>query len=243
MIELRDGSHTDDPRLGALRPLRGTFQPPLRLPREATRSSHRPVTKFWECKARYFQGPLGSCFPHSIAHALAARPIRIVMRENRPTKLYFQIQLTDGIEGGEYDGANPVKGGSRAEDNFRVFRQAGFITGARQANSFDELVLGIGYVGTPVIATDWYEGMNEPDRHGFVRPVGKVIGRHAYCGLGVHVKERYFEHLNSWYRPPGEEVEEIPWGDTGKFRISYPDMLLLLRKNAEIYFLEGQSKP
>lgn len=243
---LRDGSFSAHTQLGALPPLsngKAIQFPPLELPRMATKTS-RPRSQLWECRTRNYQGPYGSCFPNAFAHSLAATPKVVLISRPRILKIYFGIQLTDGLPGGEYVGAQPIQGGTRGPDNIAAFRQAGYITGVQQVTTFDQLVKGIGYVGTPVIAVTWYEGMMHTDRNGFVHPTGKIVGRHAFCGLGVDTKQQVIIGLNSFYRAPqADGTGEIPWGDRGVFKLSYADMGFLMRDNSEAYFLTGQRQP
>jgi hypothetical protein len=63
--------------------------------------------------------------------------------------------------------------------------------------------------------TDFYSGMEEPDKHGYVEPTGSIIGGHEYVKRWYYGPNHYkypdtYEYVNSW----GEG-----WGDKGRFRM------------------------
>ena len=76
-----------------------------------------------------------------------------------------------------------------------------------------------------LVGTEWYEGMFDPNPHGFIHPSGDMLGGHEYLVLGCDVDRKTVTILNSW----GEG-----WGQHGRAHLSWADMALLLRNQGDV---------
>jgi len=88
------------------------------------------------------------------------------------------------------------------------------------------VILAVGYKGPCATGSNWYEGMNTPDKNGIIKPTGKMLGGHAYVIRGVNVKARLLRIKNSWGKS---------FGIDGDCFISFDDMDRLLKERGEAY--------
>lgn len=134
-----------------------------------------------------------------------------------PKKLYQAAQAMDEWPGEDYEGSS-VRGGIKA------LISLGYKVEYRWATTLNQCVQTILESGPMVVGTDWYEGMNEPNRKGFVSPIGEVLGGHAYVLSGVNTSQEFFRIQNSWGRT---------WGNNGCAKISFFDFRKLLADQGE----------
>lgn len=224
MIEyhLRDGSATDDPRLGRLYeadprvrsfPVRQIIPTKAKTPRSYT----------WSISTVLDQGREGSCVGHAVAHRLIARPVvRPEITHDDAVSIYRQAQTLDPWPGEAYEGTSVLAGAKAA-------MQRGYVSSYHWAETLDELIMGVGYCGPAVMGTWWYEGMVTPAVNGAITPTGRKLGGHSYILNGVNLRTRLFFGVNSW----GES-----WGVKGRFVLTFADAERLLLDSGEACFFK-----
>jgi len=183
----------------------------------------------WRCLQWLDQGEDGACVGFSCAHELIARPSEVKKLTNNFAKkiIYWEAQKIDEWRGGSYPGAKPFYEGTSVLAGAKVVKEMEYIDSYRWAFSLSDLKIGVGYHGPAVIGINWYEGMMDTDRKGFVTPTGEVLGGHAILVRGINVKENYFLLRNSWGKG---------WGINGDCKVSFKSMSKLLKQDGEVVF-------
>lgn len=189
--------------------------------------------KVWACPEKFDQGLTSACVGFAFGHELAAAPQKVKGLSNGflERRIYWEAQKLDEFPGGEYPGAEAHFAGTSILAGAKRVQAMGFCSGYAWAFSVDDIVRGL-QSGPCVIGVNWRNQMDSPDAEGFVRPLGKSLGGHAFCLLGVFPKEEYVLARNSW----GDW-----YGLRGDFRIRFRDLATMLRDRGEAVFLTGRS--
>lgn len=218
---LRDGTQVKDPRLDRL----VQFDPRSRnFPIRQLVSEKKPRSYTWRCRSWLDQGREGACVGYSCNHEINGRPsehdIDIAMR------IYKEAQKIDPWEGENYSGTSVLAG-------VKIMQSLGYITEYRWAFGEADLRLSVGYAGPAIVGINWYEGMRNPDRNGYIHPTGEWLGGHAILCIAVSLKRGAYRLHNSW----GKD-----WGENGECWISFEDMDKLLRQDGEACIVVGRKK-
>lgn len=176
-----------------------------------------PRSYTWRCEAWNDQGREGACVGFAWSHELAARPKVRPTSAAEAMSIYRRAQQIDQWSGEDYDGTSVIAGA-------KVVRERGGLDTYRWAFDLNDLILAVGYKGPAVLGTNWYEGMFEPARDGYLKVTGERVGGHAILCNSVSIKSRSFVLHNSW----GKD-----WGNNGTARITFDDMARLLREQGE----------
>lgn len=179
----------------------------------------------WRCDTWLDQGIEGACVGFSWAHELAARPYELAVDTTTAMTLYRRARTLDEWPGEDYDGTSVLAGA-------KAVMERGWIGAYRWAFSLDDLVLAVSHEGPAILGIYWHAGMMEPDRYGWVRRTGGVVGGHAILCRGVNVPGQYFLLRNSW--GPG-------WGAHGDCKVRFSDMADLLDDDGEACVPEHRS--
>ena len=176
-----------------------------------------PKYRYYSVTSILDQGASPTCVGHAWRGWLSAGTIRNLGGPN-PYALYDAAQRVDEWPGEDYDGTS-VRAGAK------VLQSLGFITEYRWAwdASTVKLWLLMGY-GPVVFGTNWTRSMFTPDRQGYVRPTGAVVGGHAYLCVGYSSAADAFRFVNSWGRG---------WGQVGRFWMRGVDVTALLHADGE----------
>lgn len=179
----------------------------------------KPRGYTWQCPVNLDQGSEGACVGFAWAHELAARPSRVtVTNEIARNRIYREAQKIDEWPGEAYEGTSVLAGA-------KVVKQLGGIEEYRWAFGLEDLILAVGYAGPAVLGVNWYTGMFDADRNGYVNVAGNVAGGHAILCHGVNVKSKFFWLFNSW---------GASWGILGgRAKITFDDMDRLLHEQGE----------
>lgn len=221
---LKNGVVTYDKRLDRIPEFdeRSKEFPIRRLLEEEGKKKLRSYT--WRCPVWLDQGRQGSCVGMAFAHEAAARPAMVEGINERfaVEKIYYPAQNIDPWAGGSYPGATPFYEGTSVLAGAKAARAAGLFDDFYWAFSLEDAILAIGYGGGGIAGFNWYQGMEAPDRNGFVHPTGRWLGGHAvYFNISrVNRKERYLAFHNSW-------------GNSFEWKISFDDFEKLLHNNGE----------
>lgn len=163
------------------------------------------------------QGSTSSCVGHAWRQWLSSAPL---MTKSGPDAfaIYHEAQRVDEWAGENYDGTS-VRAGAK------VLVSRGHISEYRWAyDALDIAVWLLSGQGSVVLGTAWYSGMFTPDRHGFIRPTGRIVGGHAYLCIGYSADAGRFRIVNSWGHG---------WGQNGRAWIQTADLVRLLNEDGE----------
>lgn len=178
----------------------------------------RPVSCTWRCPIYLNQGDEGACCGFAVAHEAAAPPAPVSgITEDVARGVYYRARVLDDWPGEDYEGTSvlaAVKAGMERK----------WYAEYRWAFSLDDLILALGWRGPAVLGLNWYEGMMEADRLGYIHPTGTLVGGHAIMANGVSLKNRDIRLHNSW----GPE-----FGLMGDAFISFEDLDRLLHEQGE----------
>jgi hypothetical protein len=76
-----------------------------------------------------------------------------------------------------------------------------------------------------VVGTNWYTGMEVPDRKGLVSLGGRIAGGHCYELNGFNLRLELLRCKNSWGKG---------WGKNGRFIITFKDFARLIAEDGEV---------
>lgn len=194
----------------------------LSYPVEVTTKAPRSYT--WLRGTVLDQGQEGACVGFGWSAELSARPSAVAGIDNNfALTLYHQAQKFDEWAGENYSGSSVLAGA-------KVLQKAGYITEYRWCLTIDDLIYALGHQGPVVIGVDWYTGMFNVDKAGFIRPTGKIEGGHCTLLHGITIVKNadgtinYLKSsvigVNSW---------GVDWGVFGRFRIALVDMMVLFQ--------------
>jgi hypothetical protein len=204
-----------------------------------------PRSYTWRVPYTLDQGAEGACVAHGIVHEAIARPvpvdftdhvvpvwaeraIRVLTREfaTDPRRvaqafafdLYDWCRDHDEWEGSNYDGTSAAAGAKGAVE-------AGLWDEYRWAQTVEEFAVWVSRNGPGCAAIDWFTGMMQPDKDGYLNASGRVEGGHQILVNGYSVKRAAFRVHNSW----GSD-----WGSDGEAWISMSTMRVLHWSNGEL---------
>jgi hypothetical protein len=236
MIELRDGTTTEDPKLDRLK----QFDPRSRSFGVAERLAVRPLRgkTWWYPGAPYKsrnntdQGREGACVGFGWTNELISTP-RAWKWDNHTKansfaqRIYKLAQIIDPWPGEAYEGTSVLAGA-------QVMQREKYIGEYRWAFDIDEVMHAVVQYGPVVVGTDWTDDM-EPRPSGLLQGVtGNVKGGHCYLLRGLILKPRIrgeantgpvFVLTNSW----GDA-----WGKDGDAYIRVSDFETLMKREGEV---------
>lgn len=124
----------------------------------------------------------------------------------------------------EFDGEAGAENGSCMRSGALALRLKGRINAFAFAKNIWEIIAWIQSKGPLLIGTNWYEGMFDPDKAGYVKPTGLLAGGHAYLLTGFKPLTLTFTFANSW---------GAQWGLKGMFKMRLWDFARLLSEDGE----------
>jgi hypothetical protein len=204
------------------------------------RSWDYPIAEFFDTKKklcskhwrRYFppldQGDPGSCTGNAMVGLLATHPLHTSIKQGGPhlteataLELYSIATAIDEF-GGQYP---PTDTGSSTLGVLKAAQRQGYIGSYYWGFGLHDMQYCVSQVGSVIVGTNWYEGMDHPDGEGRIRVRGEVRGGHEYQIVGIDTHDQTFVMENSW----GPD-----WGHHGRAVISWHDMDRLLSEDGEV---------
>lgn len=177
---------------------------PMKLGLESIR--HIPANMFWQTGPVQDQGDTGHCVGFTWAQWLMTKPLR-TMNGPKGHDIYYMCKVIDGEPGNE--------DGTYTRSGVRAMQNQGRIANYLWAQSIDDLRVWVLTKGAACLGTNWYEGMFDPDRNGFIYPTGENMGGHEYLCVGYSSKRKAFRFINSWGKY---------WGQKGRFWMKEADV-------------------
>lgn len=232
MFTLKDGTQTECKQLDRIK----QFDPKSRDFPLSALYTQRPLRSYtWRCNQWLDQGTEGACVAFALGHELAARPavVKNIQEKWLIEQVYWKAQQTDEWPGGSYPDASPFYEGTSVLAGVKVLHKLGFFKSYRWAFGLNDLLLGLGYNGPAVLGLNWYSGMTETDKDGFIHPTGRIVGGHAILARAVNIKEEFVTLRNSWGKS---------WGKDGDCYIKFSALEKLLKEDGEAVFLQGRTK-
>lgn len=162
---------------------------------------------------RLNQHDLPACVGYSFASLFASSPIRQYIQ---PIGLYEVTKRFDEWRGEDYEGTS-VRAGAD------VGKRLGLIREYRWARTLEMVIHALLNVGPVIFGLNWYEGMCNTDRNGFIKVEGQCIGGHAIHGFQINTIDRYVTLNQSW----GD------WGQDGTCKLRFTDLERLLAEQGE----------
>lgn len=197
--------------------------------RSLIRGTPPPRSYTWSCPIVLDQLQEGACVGFAFSHEAAARPVKVPNVSNAMARgLYKRAQDLDDYPGNNYEGTSILAGAKAAVER-------GWYTGYYWAYSLEYVILALGYKGPVVLGINWYEGMAETDRNGFVQVTGRILGGHAILATAVSLKKKAVKLHNSWGKDD--------WGINGEGWISFDDLDRLLHEEGEACVPQGRKLP
>lgn len=185
------------------------------------------ISKVWHVNTVLDQGREGACVGFGSTHVLLAEPKQGNLDELTAVfarEIYHEAQLID-----EFPGQEPEMSGTSVLAGMKTLQKREKIKSFRWAFGLHAALLGLSWYGPAVIGVGWYEGMINPDEHGYIKPTGRLVGGHCCLIHAINIDRKAVRVYNSW---------GTSWGDNGKAWLSWEDFELLLKRNGECVFIE-----
>lgn len=171
---------------------------------------------------RIDQGATSQCVVYTGDNLLRARPVcnkGFLTAEGR-TREYKEVQKLDQWPGEDYDGSSIL-------GLMRRLQVLGMIKNYGWARTVEQVMNHVLHVGPLAMGTTWTTDMFTPDKHGYIRFTGEVVGGHAWTLVGGDLdrldpltgRRGAVRKLGSW----GPN-----WGDAGRAWITLDDLQKLL---------------
>ncbi len=168
------------------------------------RGTPRPDYRYWWSHGIEDQDGTTECVAYS-GHGWALDgPVRNTKVPDQDT-IYNEARKRDGIPGTDYDGTND-------RGLMKFFKEIGIVAEYRWAQTMDDVLDGIAFLGPLLFGTDWYRGMFEPDERGFLVPTGPIDGGHEWEIIGVSFNYEFLTMKQTWGRG---------WGNNGRAKVSF----------------------
>lgn len=185
------------------------------------------------------QGETGTCVAHAWLGRLMAAPImQGLPRGMTVFDLYRQIVAVDEFPENDAEATardQDLQSGTSVRAGAKAVQSLGRLASYLWAQSVEDVrAWHLAGFGGCVVGFNWYAGMMETDRDGFLRATGRVIGGHSTetTGWSDRVlrrgkRVRALRLQNSW---------PLPWGDKGEGRawLAEEDLARLIAEDGEV---------
>lgn len=186
----------------------------FRLKRIASTRTRRMWKNYWTDAN---QGREPACVGYACVGWLASQPINQWIN---PLGVYRYATYRDEWPDEDWENSE----GTSVRAGMKLLKDFGFIKEYRWETSVDRLLPHILEVSPVVLGTNIYTNMIEPDAEGFIAPIGKIEGGHAYLWNGVDVKKGVARIKYCW---------SDEWGDKGHVWMKLDDLDRLLKEDGE----------
>lgn len=164
---------------------------------KTTKRAAEITSRHWLSKGKTLdQGATSQCVAYSGVRLLTTHPI--VNKPLDPVELYGQCQTLDEWPGENYDGTS-------VRALFKALKLRGLVEEYRWARDAQSVLTHVLAKGPVVMGTTWTIDMFTPDREGYIWPVGRPAGGHAWLIIGANRKKQNPDDtvgavrmINSW---------------------------------------------
>lgn len=180
--------------------------------------------KFWWAKGWIGnQGATPECVAYSWSHWFEDGPVIQDTIAGRAKPVYNTTELYETFR--KYDGIEGNYAGTTVRAGAKTLQKLGIVEEYRWAQTIEEVINTVKYLGPMVVGTNWMEGMNHPtSAQHIIRPTGRSTGGHAYLLNGINMDKELFRIKNSW---------GSTWGYRGIAYIRFRDFEKLLNDRGE----------
>jgi hypothetical protein len=138
------------------------------------------------------QGQEGACVGFAFAHELIAMPYSYpFITDIQADIIYRGAQKEDEWPGEAYEGTSVLGAAKYMTDK-------GFYQSYAWSKDAREVAVTVSRKGPVVLGVNWYEGMYDTDKYGYVAPTGEVSGGHSILCKGYSLPRDAFLLHNSW---------------------------------------------
>jgi hypothetical protein len=203
----------------------------------ARRTVAKPVNRLWASGPVLDQGEIGSCEGNTGAEWLnsalnagnrAAFNAKLKRTKGRYLAEPDAVSLYSVATHVDDDGIDtvypPDDTGTSAVGIAKAMKAAGAITGYQWTFGWDHFLAAID-VGPVMLGTNWYSGMFDVNKQGYVEISGDLAGGHAYLGKGIDYKNERVRCRNHWTKQ---------WGLAGEFYLSFKTLQRLLNEQGDV---------
>src|SRR5436190_4197961 len=177
------------------------------------------------------QGSLGSCTGNAAAGAINTIPLHVKGRNLHEPEVVELYSLATELD--TYDGQYPpVDTGSSGLAAAKAAKHKGYIASYAWAFGIDQALSAL-QIDPVITGVNWYEGMDTPDKDGFVKIEGEIRGGHEF---------EVYEYLANLEDPTQAVVGcynswTHNWGVGGKFYMRVADWDELLNQDGDVTVL------
>jgi hypothetical protein len=206
----------------------------------ARKTVAKPVNRLWTSGPVLDQGDIGSCegntateWLNSTVNAGNRAAFWKAMRYPGSPKAYLTetnakvlYSAATRFDNDEIPGIYPpTDTGTSAVGIAKAMKAAGGITSYQWTFGWDHFLAAID-VGPVMLGTNWYSGMFDPNKQGYVEISGDLAGGHAYLGKGIDYKNQRVRCRNHWTKS---------WGPLGgEFYLSFKTLQRLLDEQGDV---------
>ena len=195
-----------------------------------------PTHKTWHFRGAVLdQGATGTCTAHAAAHFYRAEPIQH-RHDLDPFQLYREAVLldewTDNDAEAQITDNTQLQWGSSGRGVVKALEARGLVKEYVWAQTLREAVEWVLTRGPVLIGTNWYDGMFNPTREGFVKiaPNDTIAGGHETLIRGVNTTKGFALVVNSWGPRWNKAATECP---DGHFLIAFEDLERLFHEDGD----------
>lgn len=168
------------------------------------------------------QGNTGTCVGHAWRGWLNGAPLMTTSGPGAMDIYRACVQIDEWADN-DFEATAPesaLQSGTSVRAGVKALQAKGHIASYVWAKTVEEVrAFLLSGRGTVVFGTDWYWGMFDPDKEGFVHLKGGLAGGHAYKATGWSDTKDAVRCQNSWGRT---------WGQGGRFWLKRADLQTLL---------------
>jgi hypothetical protein len=228
MTPLYPAPNTPTPRLGRVRSvdLRDhRFALSDVMVAEPTRRS-----RTWYVRRVLDQRDTSACVGFSGTAWMDCGPVRNLVPDADAFQFAFDLyRAAQDVD--EWPGGEPDYYGTSVRGLFKTLQARGVVSEYRWAFTAKEVAAWVLDKSPVVLGTVWASEMFVPDKSGFLKAEGEIVGGHAYCCIGANLDKccpdgtkGAVRCVNSW----GES-----FGDKGRFWLSLADLEKLMKSDGE----------
>ncbi len=165
------------------------------------------------------QGDTGTCVGHGWQHWMLTAPIIAKKPHTEPTALTIYREACRLDPWSENDNGD-LQFGTAVRAGAKALQVRGHIGTYGWAFTIDDVIDWLCSRGPLVIGVNWYAGMFQKDKSGFIHPTGRISGGHCV-------------ELDAYNDTKGSVGGPNSWGTWGRLKMTCETLERLLREDGE----------